>query len=552
MTRTAPIATATPTTIQFRSWDGAIAGGPVTRPGYISATGPRVGTLTRRRGYGLGAPMSTKGVARTEGRWMFAAAVVLALLGAAGAAAIPSLAPSPVSCGSLRGPPTPPRTPIDHLFFLIKENHAFENYFGDLPGVIGYPPNGSFPTAYGSNATIAPFPIPGDATPDLPHDRPSLLADLDGGRDNDFVAQAAADGYPDPADSIGYYTQVQLPDYYAYARNYTLADDFFTGALGPTLPNRLFDLGLTNVSWATNAPPPASAVEGETILQQFEAAGIPWDYLYSGPSTGLTPLLVPQVASDPCLAARILPMSDLSDLLRDRAPPSLVVLDPSNDPLYSEHPPLNVTLGEDWSAAVLDEIFTSPIAASSAVLLWYDEGGGFWDPVVPPTQAPIGDGFRVPLLAISPWSGGGHVDATPLDPASLLAFADQDFGLPPLNARVAAAGSADLTLFNFSGPPRPPLLLPTPVNLAHPYPNGTPPPFPDLRPSLPSAAGRSAVRTGAGPGPLARGGEPWAISFEAAPSPRAREAEDPGRSGRYTYPSHPPHRGGSRDRRRAR
>ncbi|MCI4317674.1 MAG: hypothetical protein L3J96_03980, partial [Thermoplasmata archaeon] len=56
----------------------------------------------------------------------------------------------PTSCPPLDSGDPLARTPVHHVFFVIKENHAFENYFGNRPGVLGYPPLGSFPLAYGS------------------------------------------------------------------------------------------------------------------------------------------------------------------------------------------------------------------------------------------------------------------------------------------------------------------------------------------------------------------------------------------------------------------
>ena len=134
-------------------------------------------------------------------------------------------------------------TPIRHLFVIVKENHAFENYFGDMPGVTGYPPNGSFPSSFGGSTNVSPYPIAGYSTPDLPHDAGSDLSDYDHGHNDLFVAQATADGAASPASAVGYYTPHQIPAYYAYARNYTLGARFFTGVLGPTYPNRVFDLG---------------------------------------------------------------------------------------------------------------------------------------------------------------------------------------------------------------------------------------------------------------------------------------------------------------------
>ena len=354
------------------------------------------------------------------------------------------------------------RTPIQHVFFIIKENHAFENYFGTLPGVLGYPPNATLPTSVHGSGTIHPFPLSGSNTSDLPHDRASDLVDYNGGQNNLFVAQAAALGYPSPDDAAGYYTAQQIPDYFAYARSYALADRFFSGVLGPTLPNRIFDLAATSGNWTSDDPPPASAVGFPTILNQLEAAGVPWAYDYTGSATNLTPLLLPQVEADPCIVARILPITDFSAQLSSATPPSVTFVDASHDLATSEHPPSNVSYGEEWTVSVVNAIARSPVGGSSAIFVLWDESGGFWDPVTPPVRSPFGDGFRVPLLVLSPWTPEGLIVQSVLDPASLLRFVDENWALGFLNDRVATASSVT-PFFDFTNAPRPWLVLPTPV-----------------------------------------------------------------------------------------
>jgi phospholipase C len=345
-------------------------------------------------------------------------------------------------------------TPVKHVFLIIKENHAFENYFGTYPGVVGAPPSGDFLVQYGTNRTIAPFPLPGTSTPDLPHDRIDLVAAVDGGRMDHFVAQGTSSGSAEPLNSVGYYTSHQLSFYFGLAANYTLRDMFFSGVLGPTLPNRLFDLAATSGNWTSDDVPPPSAMVFPTILDQLSQAGVPWAYDFGGSERNLTPLFLPSISDDPCKVANIQPMLNLPDQLSSPDPPAVTVLDPSHDPVYSEHPAQNVTLGSEWTASILHRIFSSPIGSSSAAFVLFDEGGGFWDPVAPPIFDALGDGVRVPLIAVSPWTPQGKISNLSSDPASLLRFVDENWGLAPLNSRVATAAGVD-DLFDFSAAPRP-------------------------------------------------------------------------------------------------
>ena len=430
-----------------------------------------------------------------QGRRGGRAAVVAGLLAFLVGLPVAGLAhPGGPTCAP-RSPP-PAQTPLAHLFFIIKENHAFENYFGDLPGVTGFPPNASLPATYGSSVRVSSHPIGSSSTTDLPHDRASALADLDGGRMDGFVAQAAADRYGNPADAVGYYTAAQIAPYWADAREFALADHFISGVLGPTLPNRVYDMAGQTGNWTSDELPPAGTLDFPTILDQLSASGIPWAYDYSGTRQELVPLLFPSLANSACAQAAIVPVGGLAAQLAAPVAPSVVFIDPSHSLLYSEHPPGNVTLGALWTSQVIDTIAHSPVGRSSAIFVYYDEYGGFWDPVAPPTTSAVGDGFRVPLLVLSPYTPAGTRVSTPMDPASLLHFIDANWGLFPLDAEVAHAALPSAA-FDFAMPPRP--LPVTPSNVTLGAPSGVP--------------GDTLARAIA-PGPL---GSAWLIGVGQAP-----------------------------------
>jgi phospholipase C len=393
-------------------------------------------------------------------------ALSLAFLLTAGAATV--LGEYPQKNGGPCPPPigadTLANSPIHHVFFLVKENHAFENYFGDRPGVRGYPPNGSFPVAPGSSQTVSPFELTTNGTPDLPHSNAAALASLDGGKLDGFVAEATALGAPAPLDAVGYFPPTTIAPYPAYADHYALADRFFAGVLGPTLPNRIFDLSASTGNWTSDAPPPPGTFTFPTVLDQLTSRGIPWAYDFAGAPSNLAPTLIPSLEGSSCDRSRIVPVSELPAQLNSSSAPAVTFIDPSNDPTVSEHPYDSVTVGASWSATVVNDILRSPVGPSSVIFLTFDESGGFWDPVPPPAHGSTGDGFRVPLLVLSAWTPSGAVLDAPLDPAALLRFVDVNWGLPFLNARVAdAPGLAGF--FDFGGPRTSPLIVPSNVSL---------------------------------------------------------------------------------------
>jgi phospholipase C len=101
----------------------------------------------------------------------------------------------------------------------------------------------------------------------------------------------------------------------------------------------------------------------------------------------------------------------------------------------------------------------SPYWNSTAILLTWDDYGGWYDHVPPPQVDAYGYGFRVPCLIISPYARQGFIDHTVADHTSMLKFIESVYGLPPLAQRESAASNL-FEAFDFSQSPRPPLVLP--------------------------------------------------------------------------------------------
>jgi phospholipase C len=114
----------------------------------------------------------------------------------------------------------------------------------------------------------------------------------------------------------------------------------------------------------------------------------------------------------------------------------------------NQHPSYtDLASGDEHIAAVLERLKKSPQWPKMAVIVTYDENGGYWDHVPPPTGAGWGDrwgpGTRVPALVISPFARRGFVDKTPYDTTSILKFITRRFALEPLPGVREKAG--DLT-----------------------------------------------------------------------------------------------------------
>jgi phospholipase C len=159
----------------------------------------------------------------------------------------------------------------------------------------------------------------------------------------------------------------------------------------------------------------------------------------------------------------------------------------------SEHPPARPDCGMDYVSYLIDSVMKSPYWASTAIVVTWDDYGGFYDHVAPPQEDASGEGFRVPTLIISPYAKHGYVDHTPYEFGSMLSLIESDFGLPSLGARdaVGIGRYAMTNSFDFNQSPQPPLIEPGnftgPANLP-PLSNG----YPQYNPGSASSTSSSA------------------------------------------------------------
>jgi len=125
----------------------------------------------------------------------------------------------------------------------------------------------------------------------------------------------------------------------------------------------------------------------------------------------------------------------------------------------SEHPPANITLGMDWVTYVIDSIMKSPEWNSTAIVLTWDDYGGFYDHVPPPPIDKYGLGFRMPAIIISPFAKPGFIDHSKYQFESMLKFIEWRFNIPSLTNRDRNANNL-LNAFDFNQKPQPPHIIP--------------------------------------------------------------------------------------------
>ncbi len=408
--------------------------------------------------------------------------VVLVAMLAVAQTAMPALAQSKT--------PTPPGdiTSIQHIVFIIKENRSFDNYFGQYPGANGATTG---VTSYG--AVVPLLETPDYAFPfDPEHGWASGNEAIDGGKMDrfDLLADANINGQ-------GYmgYTQAsqsQIPNYWAYAQNYVLADNAFSSIQSDSFTNHLFtvaaqDNGAIFITGPTNSTESGSfgcdAPAGtagliadaqgniskqfpcwdiQTLADSLQSAGVSWKY-YAPPQGARgysfsTLDAINHIRNGPLWTTNVAKDSTfVSDAAKGLPAVSWLVTGGA----ASEHPRNGaLCAGENWTVQQINAIMNGPDWNSTAIFLAWDDFGGMYDHVPPPVVDNWGLGPRVPFLIISPYAKQGYISHTQYEFSSVLKFIEERFGLSPLTQRDANANDTTDS-FDFTQNPRPPMLLTT-------------------------------------------------------------------------------------------
>ncbi len=412
----------------------------------------------------------------------------------------------------------PGENPIEHVVFIVKENRTFDHYFGSYPGADGA-------TVGKTLSCTDNVCVPGDDVPlkpapyiqphDITHGFSSGLYAINGGAMNGF--NIIGEGQ----DLSGYvqHSRKTLPNYWAYADRYVLADRFFTSMYGPTFPEHLYTVAAQSngvVDNKTNADTtgnycddpleytkrfPLSQLSGDDVARimkledditaeipdqlirianywentrtcfnikvlpdKLEAAGISWKY-YAKPDVWMNGLQsIRHVRYGPMWDKVVDPDTFISDVGSGNLPAVSWLIPPEG---LNEHPGegVNVCSGENWTVEQINAVMQSDAWGSTAIVLVWDDFGGFYDHVKPPHYDIMGLGPRTPALIISPWGrrggnpDGGYIDHTTYEFSSVLKFMEDLHGLKPLTERDAQANPLR-GAFDFTQKPRlDPLIL---------------------------------------------------------------------------------------------
>jgi phospholipase C len=437
----------------------------------------------------------------------------------------------------------PPKAPvgihkIKHVIVIMQENRSFDHYFGTYPGADGFPrtPDGDF-------AVCNPDPTKGECqkpyhdTEDLnaggPHGDVAATADINGGKMDGFIAQAenarkrgCVNNPNDPIcsqrsanpDVMGYHDGQDIPNYWAYARNFVLQDHMYEPNASWSLPAHLFMVSEWSARCSRRGDPQSckSALQNPVNpAKQPRRADYAWTdltyllhkhrvswryYVFTGtePDCEDDDMIcdsVKQGAKTPGIwnplpyfdtvqqdgqVANVTTLSQYFKAAKAGTLPAVAWINPTGS--VSEHPPGLVSAGQAYVTKLVNAAMRGKDWKSTAIFLAWDDWGGFYDHVKPPSVDSLGYGLRVPGLVISPYARRGFIDHQTLSFDAYVKFIEDDFlggqridpatdgrpdPRPDVREDAAILGSL-VRDFNFKQKPRQPLILnPRPTTDLH-------------------------------------------------------------------------------------
>ena len=435
---------------------------------------------------------------------------------------------------------------IKHIIIIMQENRSFDSYFGTFPGADGIPMKDGVPidSAFDPVTTrwIKPYHDRHDLNLGGPHNAINAFVDIDGGKMDGFVwsyrmvkrmkrpkhafrkaYQGHGNGrngverrrvspfnpnyeriFTGPPDVMGYHNGKDIPNYWAYAKDFVLQDHMFEPIASWSFPSHLFMVS----AWSAESKTPTNPMSFQSALDPADRDrkdpepfgwtdityllhkdGVTWAYYLDGGAqqprqkrqrplkkTGVPVIwnVLPGFTTvhQDKQVSNIQNLNDLYGALKSGTLPSVCWIVPNGKD--SEHPPALVSVGQSYVTHIINAVMKSSSWNSCAIFLSWDDWGGFYDHVVPPRVDVLGYGIRVPGIVISPYARQGFIDHQTLSFDAYLKFIEDDFlggqridpktdGRPdsrPLVREDDPILGNLINDFDFSQRPRPPLLLP--------------------------------------------------------------------------------------------
>ncbi len=343
------------------------------------------------------------------------------------------------------------KTPIQHLIVLMEEGRSFDSYFGAYPGTDGIPANTCVKLAL--NPCAQPQPA-----------------------DESGIAMLGAEDHKQTGFvTLSHYTDKQAPFFWNVADEYVLLNRYFSSVrANPDSANWNRMFWISGVSGNVRRIPEQGYGDLQTIFDRLEERGVSWKFyvenfdrtqtfrdvqpgaLVPGQVARVPLLGFARFVDDPKLSRRIVDLDEYYDDLKNGTLPAVSYIVARG---AGEKTPGSLAIGQRHLKSVMQALMLSHAWKSSALLWTHDQSNGWFDHVTPPQVDRSGLGPRVPAIVISPFVARGRVDSTVFEHSSILRFIQENWRLRALARRDSVANSL-ITVFNFTQPPRSPVMLP--------------------------------------------------------------------------------------------
>lgn len=382
---------------------------------------------------------------------------------------------------------------IQHVIVIMQENRSFDNLFHGFPGA------DSAHSGLSEGVEIPLSPILLTDPHDLGHSHPDWWKDWDHGKLDGFARPGSAAPYI----AYSYVRESETQPYWTLAKQYTLGDRMFQSNTGPSFvahqymiagqsggvdenPDGTWGCDAAAGTTAAMIGPDGTDLPGvypcfdyKTMADLLDARGVSWRY-YAPPTTdGYFTLSAFQAirhirySSD--WGSHVI--SPQTEVLKDISNGSLAqVTWIVPDLNHSDHPASGSSEGPDWVASIVNAVGQSQFWDSTVIFIAWDDWGGWYDHVAPPSVDKMGLGFRVPLLVVSPYAKHGYISHQAHEASGFLTYIEETFGLPSLGTRDATANDFS-DCFDYSQKPSAFVSIRTSVTvekLLHEKPSGPP------------------------------------------------------------------------------
>jgi phospholipase C len=397
--------------------------------------------------------MKTK-VSLIFNRW-FLATIMVFLLGLSVLQVLPQIS---AHAAIERGGTT--TTPIKHVVVIMLENHTFDNYFGRY----------TCPTGDSNCDSVNGVTLPRASDPvrsDFNHNAAATNAAIVGGKQYGYPVRGQVQ-----------YTQSDIPIYWNYAMQFGLSDNFYTSYATSSSPNHMVLVTAQNGGvYETGSQQGCLSAQNDLSYSKkntgnaywsfpcynvnnmpnlFKKSNISWRY-YATTGIWDAPNMVKPLYTSPY------DVHSQTQFIQDVQSGNMAdvswITPPGHD--GSDHPPSPTIPAQNYLDDQVNAVMNSSYWASTAIFVTWDDWGGFYDHVTPPSinSSGLGLGPRVPLLVISPYAKRGYVSHKLGEFASFDKFIEANWGLSNLGQRDANSNTSNLMdFFDFSQTPQAPLV----------------------------------------------------------------------------------------------